>query len=94
MSNKAKASPNRFAIAPPAPEASREDDTMIRPSASRASRGGESGEYSPLTYSDVVSERQTLPDLEASAIPVIDLDDLREERTHDTIPAPTWLGDE
>jgi hypothetical protein len=48
-------------------------------------------------------ERPTLPEmgsfepgageLESMPVPVIDLDDLAHDR-NDTIPAPTWLGDD
>jgi hypothetical protein len=85
-----KANRNRFAIAPPAPESTR-DETLIRPAASRQEF---SAPRSEVSLSDLASERQTLPDLESVPVPVIDFDDLHEERNQDTIPAPTWLGDD
>jgi hypothetical protein len=90
-----KATRNRFAIAPPAPESSRSggDETLIRPAATRQ-YPAPSGEFSLSHQTEVASERQTLPDLEQAPVPVIDFDDLHEERNQDTIPAPTWLGDD
>jgi hypothetical protein len=87
-----KANRNRFAIAPPAPESSR-DETLIRPAASRQDFAVPQSELS-LSQAEQASERQTLPDLESAPVPVIDFDDLHEERNQDTIPAPTWLGDD
>ncbi len=87
-----KANRNRFAIAPPAPESSRSagDETLIRPAASRQEFTGE--DIAPLSQD--ASERQTLPDLEQARVPVIDFEELSETRNQDTIPAPTWLGDD
>lgn len=80
----------RLAIAPPAPEApSPSEATQVVPA--RRDRSDASGEFSRVASSE---ERQTLPELEGVPVEVIDLDDLANERNKDTIPAPTWLGDD
>lgn len=100
----------RLAIAPPALEApSASEATQIVPARrDRSDASGEFSKVPHSALPDAgtaphVGERPTLPEmgafeagvaeLEPMPVPVIDLDELGHDG-NDTIPAPTWLGDD